>query len=673
MALVRQFPPGAVDSGSFVRAYAGGASPIVGTTPATRELIGSTRLLAVPVAVLANDGWLANPTSPGELWKHLDDAEGDDGVGVYATTSGELVVGLNPIADPAISTNHKIVITTLAYNAVLNLIELRQGATVIASRSLSYTPNEYATYEFELTGVEADSITDYANLSLALQRTLGTVVVKRAHLMVEVAGATATGDLSVGGGATQALEGAATAEVTATGSVSVSVPLAAAGISVSTAEGAMSITIPLAGAGVAEAVAAGELYVASGGTLEGSATAEASSSGALSVTIPLSGEALTQALAQAGIVHGVTLSGEARATEIISVARPTSTVDGVGYTPVGAATIHECIGEVVPDDGTYIYGSSDGVVVALSPITDPGTSTGHIVRYRVWATSGWAAIELRQGTTSIASRYHIGGSGEVTGTPQTLSFELTKAEADSITNYGDLRLMMTGLLGTTYFSWVEFAVEDYAVDAAGSLSKSATLSGAARAVATATGAVSLQFSLSGLAIAEAIAAGNLSFANLALVGTAQAQASASASLSKDIALHGTAASLSTASGGITRHLSLLGVSASASMATGGIDIVVKLDSDSLAEASASGGLNLVVDLSSAAIAEAIAAGALFEYGVLVDNTPGWEIVREPRVWGIESLPRDWEVAAVPRVWDVGITPRSWDIYTQPRVWAVSST
>ena len=146
-------------------------------------------------------------------------------------------------------------------------------------------------------------------------------------------------------------------------------------------------------------------------------------------------------------------------------ARPDGTIDGVGFTPVGAATIHECLNEATPNDATFIYGSSNAVVVSLQDIADPGISTGHVVRFRGMTTNGWLAVVLQQGATQIASKFYYGAFPTVWTDD---SFTLTEAEANAITDYSDLQLSFAGLIGTTYFSWAEFSVErSTQVDVAG--------------------------------------------------------------------------------------------------------------------------------------------------------------------------------------------------------------
>lgn len=109
------------------------------------------------------------------------------------------------------------------------------------------------------------------------------------------------------------------------------------------------------------------------------------------------------------------------------------------------------INEVVPNDATFLASpsgpsSTTFYEVSLSDIEPPGVRTGITVRYH-YAKSGDnggqpinLTVELRQGSTVVASQAHtnipgVSGSGWQQG-----SFTLTEAQANAITNFNDLRL-----------------------------------------------------------------------------------------------------------------------------------------------------------------------------------------------------------------------------------------
>jgi hypothetical protein len=105
--------------------------------------------------------------------------------------------------------------------------------------------------------------------------------------------------------------------------------------------------------------------------------------------------------------------------------------------------------------------------VSLSDVTDPASSSGHIVRVRsckaganvVNSLTGY----LMQGSTQICSfACHVANS-----TWTTTSYTLSSAEADAITDYTDLRVRVAldwgaGVATGARVSWIEFECPDAA-------------------------------------------------------------------------------------------------------------------------------------------------------------------------------------------------------------------
>ena len=118
-------------------------------------------------------------------------------------------------------------------------------------------------------------------------------------------------------------------------------------------------------------------------------------------------------------------------------ARPTSDVSAGTWTASTGSDLFAMLDETAADDGDYITTTSYSTCeVALSSLTDPAVSTGHVVRYRISATGGGIIVRLRQGTTTIASWTHNPAPASLTTYAQTLS----GGEADSITSYAALKL-----------------------------------------------------------------------------------------------------------------------------------------------------------------------------------------------------------------------------------------
>lgn len=118
-------------------------------------------------------------------------------------------------------------------------------------------------------------------------------------------------------------------------------------------------------------------------------------------------------------------------------ARPTTDVTTGPWAASTGGTLAEEISEPTADSATFIQATAPGACeIALNPVTDPGTSSGQLVRYQVWSPSGnGITVRLKQGATVIAEWVHA----TLPLTPQIYAQELTAHQCDSITNYADLR------------------------------------------------------------------------------------------------------------------------------------------------------------------------------------------------------------------------------------------
>lgn len=131
--------------------------------------------------------------------------------------------------------------------------------------------------------------------------------------------------------------------------------------------------------------------------------------------------------------------------------RPQSDITIGDYTAVPApgagVALASRIGEPIRDDSSYIQTAPSPVSAVyearLAAGLDPLSSVGHTVAVVLstagGATSSTCVVALVQGTTVIASTT----ATNVPSTPTTYSFTLSGAEADAITDYGDLRLRFT--------------------------------------------------------------------------------------------------------------------------------------------------------------------------------------------------------------------------------------
>ena len=132
---------------------------------------------------------------------------------------------------------------------------------------------------------------------------------------------------------------------------------------------------------------------------------------------------------------------------MVQIALPTSTVSN-SWTIVGGIQAHLVIDEGVSShngdtDKLHTNGdnNSDG---HLGDPTDPGVSTGHIIRAVARYSNAMLGqardvdVQLRQGASTLIATLAI-SSGSLTTSYQTFSYTLSGAEADSITDYSDLR------------------------------------------------------------------------------------------------------------------------------------------------------------------------------------------------------------------------------------------
>lgn len=157
-------------------------------------------------------------------------------------------------------------------------------------------------------------------------------------------------------------------------------------------------------------------------------------------------------------------------------ARPDEDVLKGGWTDVaggdGDGALYDEVDESTRNDADFarsatltILGQTDTWVMGLTSVEDPQTSSNHIVRY-VYKKDGGAVnvrltVRLLEGGTQIASWTHTN-----IGTSSTLATQtLSAGEANSITNYSNLRLEFTadylgGILpgSAADVSWVEFQV-----------------------------------------------------------------------------------------------------------------------------------------------------------------------------------------------------------------------
>ena len=109
-----------------------------------------------------------------------------------------------------------------------------------------------------------------------------------------------------------------------------------------------------------------------------------------------------------------------------------------GWLPSEGANVAATLDELVASDAEYAFTSSSASAMEVKFLTsyDPLTSSGHILRYRLKGNGSTdAVVKLKQGAAVIATWTET----NVPATHTNYQHFLTGAEADSITNYADLR------------------------------------------------------------------------------------------------------------------------------------------------------------------------------------------------------------------------------------------
>lgn len=425
------------------------------------------------------------------------------------------------------------------------------------------------------------------------------------------------------------LAGTASAQAAAAAALSVSVPLAAAGLSVSTAAGALSVTVPNV-------------------DLSGNATATANATGGLSLSIPLSGAAVAQALASAGITQSTPLSGAAIAQALASAAlvllvplsgaasgqaAATGVMDTAGTASLSGAAVAQAVSAASLSLGVPIAGAAIAQAVASAGLSNGITLSGAAVADAV-AAAGLSKIAALSG---LAQSVAIASAGL------------------------DLSTALTGSAAAQ-------------ASASGGLSLNVSLSGAAIADAVASAGLTTVSgsSLSGNAQAAAAASGVLTHA-VPLSGASLAVSSASGNLTQIVPLSGSAASASMATGGLDISVQLSGAALAQAMAEGGITHVIAamLSGSASGEAGASGSLTLRINLDGGALAQAVASGALTAQGLMYGAAPGWSISADRRNWSTQLAARSWGVSAPRRSWSIKQSERNWGVSAPPRNWRVT--
>jgi len=201
-----------------------------------------------------------------------------------------------------------------------------------------------------------------------------------------------------------ALAGDAQAIASASGAISVSVPLAGAAIGVATASGALSTAMPLSGVSAAVASAGGTLTL--GIAISGAALASASASGQMQIAIALSGSAIAQAAASGAlsISGGSALAGSAvasvSASGALSIAVPLA----------GAAqVVASATGNLTTGSAAALAGAAVSVTAASGALTVTVSMSGAAVAQAV--ASGGMRLQVPLSGSAVVQAMASGAMG----------------------------------------------------------------------------------------------------------------------------------------------------------------------------------------------------------------------------------------------------------------------
>jgi hypothetical protein len=123
-------------------------------------------------------------------------------------------------------------------------------------------------------------------------------------------------------------------------------------------------------------------------------------------------------------------------------ARPISDTDAVGWTPSSGGDLYAMIDESTYSDTDYIYTQTPNAdaEVALTSMSDPGVSYGHVARYRARAENGGQVkVGVYEGAVLVQEWTD-------TLTADFATFE--HAVTNEVTDYAALRLRFTALEAT---------------------------------------------------------------------------------------------------------------------------------------------------------------------------------------------------------------------------------
>lgn len=110
------------------------------------------------------------PSVGATLYGVLDESTASDTDYISTSAESTCVIKLNGVQDPLRSSGHSVKYRARSSTNNTLTVRVKQGDTVIATGTTAVSPS-WQDYVMELSGSEADAITDYTNLYLEFEAT----------------------------------------------------------------------------------------------------------------------------------------------------------------------------------------------------------------------------------------------------------------------------------------------------------------------------------------------------------------------------------------------------------------------------------------------------------------------------------------------------------------------
>jgi hypothetical protein len=270
--------------------------------------------------------------------------------------------------------------------------------------------------------------------------TLGTTTASAAGAVALAAtSATTTTAATVAAVANAAVAATATPTLTAA-TVSGTATVATAAVE---ATSSLTLAASTAASTATVAIAAASAPTLGAATAVAAAAVAITASSAVTTTAAAAASAATAAVAATATVTltAATASGSAT-SETPQYGRPISDIDATGWTASGGGALYAMVDEATYNDADYIYTETPDAdaEVAITSLSDPSSSAGHVVRYRARALNGGQIkVSVYQSTTLVQ---------EWTDTPTDEFATIEHLVTNSVTDYSAIRLRFTALQGT---------------------------------------------------------------------------------------------------------------------------------------------------------------------------------------------------------------------------------